>query len=194
MTLSVDELRDNVTKLRSEGLNTQQIADELSLSQTTIEWLSASQSEGGERPPADVRIGWRTIGVRPMRIDSVGMIFADVVVEELDDEVDTIVGISLNGILFANSIAEHLDLEVAIHRSVSEEVGGQLSNKYGNVGGKQVVIVDDVLSTGVTMRKAIESMREQGAEVKLCMVLVNKTTNDEVSGVPLRGLIRAVQV
>ena len=36
MTDSVDELRSKVEQYRSDGLNTQQIADEMSLSQTTI--------------------------------------------------------------------------------------------------------------------------------------------------------------
>ena len=37
MPLSVDELRGKVDAFRNKGLNTQQIADELSLSQTTIQ-------------------------------------------------------------------------------------------------------------------------------------------------------------
>jgi orotate phosphoribosyltransferase len=57
-----------------------------------------------------------------------------------------------------------------------------------------VVIVDDVLSSGTTMRNTISMMKEMGAEVKLCMVLVNKTTLNEIEEVPLRGIIRAVAV
>ena len=44
------------------------------------------------------------------------------------------------------------------------------------------------------MSKTIESLREAGANVVLCMVLVNKTVRNEVDGVPLRGLIRAAVV
>ena len=42
MQLSVDELRAKVEEFRSSGLSTQQIADELSLSHTTIQWLSTN--------------------------------------------------------------------------------------------------------------------------------------------------------
>ena len=56
MQLSVDELRGMVDEFRSSGLTTQQIADELSLSQTTIEWLSASDYEI-EAKPSDVKVG-----------------------------------------------------------------------------------------------------------------------------------------
>tara|TARA_B100000131_G_scaffold129548_1_gene126421 strand:- start:446 stop:1030 length:585 start_codon:yes stop_codon:yes gene_type:complete len=194
MSLSVDELRKTVANLKNEGLNSQQIADELSLSQDTIAWLSSSNE--GQEQPQDVRIGWRTIGVRPIRTEAMATIFADVLLEEVGEEgVDSIVGISLNGILFANEIAKFLDTEVSIHRNVDGGPGqGSLSNKYGQVNGKRIAIVDDVLSSGTTMRNTISMMREMGAEVALCMVLVNKTPLNEIEEVPLRGIIRAVAV
>ncbi len=191
MALSVEELRSKAAELRAKGLNTQQIADELSVSQTTVQWLS---SEGVESPPDDVRIGWRTIGARATRIEAIGLILADIIDEELAGKVDTIVGISLNGIAFAQSLAGHIDADFAIYRSVDEDGSGHLSNKYGNVAGRDVVVIDDVLSTGSTMRRTIEALRSEGANVCLCMVLVNKTERNEIEGVPLRGLIRAVNV
>jgi orotate phosphoribosyltransferase len=191
--MSIEELRGMAANLRKEGLNSQQIADELSLSQDTISWLLAGST--AEEKPRDVRIGWRTIGVRPQRVSAIGAIMADVVAEECGDGIDTIVGISINGVLFANEVANQLDCEVAIHRNVDGGPGkGSLSNKYGQVSGKRIVIVDDVISTGVTMRRTIDSMREAGAEVALCMVLVNKTVRNEVDEVPLRGIIRAAVV
>ena len=191
MALSIDELRSKVAEMTEQGLNTQQIADELSISQRTVIWLSTGASEAEH--PDDVQIGWRTIGARPNRINAIGAIMADVVLEELD-EVDTIVGISLNGILFANSIAEVLEVDVAIFRSVSEEGDGHLSNKYGNVAGRKVVVVDDVLSSGETMKRTIKTLQDGGAEVVLSIVMVNKTEENTVSGIPLRGLIRTVKV
>ena len=191
--MSIEQLRDMVSNLRKEGLNSQQIADELSLSQDTISWLIAESSNNDK--PQDVRIGWRTIGVRPQRIAAIGAIMADVAAEECGDSIDTIVGISINGVLFANEVASQLGCEVAIHRNVDGGPGkGSLSNKYGQVSGKRVAIVDDVLSTGVTMSRTIEAMREAGAEVALCMVLVNKTVRNEIDEVPLRGIIRAAVV
>ena len=191
--LSIEQLRDMVSNLRKDGLNSQQIADELSLSQDTISWLIADSSVNEK--PQDVRIGWRTIGVRPQRIAAIGAIMADVAGEDGGDLIDTVVGISINGVLFANEVASQLGCEVAIHRNVDGEAGqGSLSNKYGQVAGKRVAIVDDVLSTGVTMSKTIDALREAGAEISLCLVLVNKTVRNEIDEVPLRGIIRAAVV
>ena len=195
MALSVDELRSTVTGMRKAGLSTVQISDEMSLSQDTVMWLLSSTSEGANERPTDMRIGWRTIGVRPTRISAIGHIFADVALEECGNDIDTVVGVSLNGILFAHEISAELDCEISIYRSLNqEEIKGALSNKYGNVNGKKVMVVDDVLSTGTTMTQCIEHLRSNGAEVVLCAVLLNKTTLNEIEDVPLRGLIRAVMV
>ena len=191
MALSIDELRTKANDLRGNGLNTQQIADELSISQTTVDWLIGEGMV--EKPPDDIRIGWRTIGARATRIEAIGLILADITDEEGGD-LDTIVGISIYGIAFAQSLAGHIDADFAIFRSVDGDGAGHLSNKYGNVAGRNVAIIDDVLSTGSTMSKTIQSLRSQGANVSLCMVLVNKTERNEIDGVPLRGIIRAVKV
>ena len=194
MVLSIEELKVLASNLMKEGLNTQQIADELSLSQDTITWLLTGTGEDDR--PSDVRIGWRTLGVRPSRLSAVGSIMADVADEEVGyDNVDTVVGISINGIAFAYEAARVLESDMTVFRTSDEGSGsGSLSNKYGQVAGKRVVIIDDVLSSGMTMSKTINSIREAGGDVVLAIVLVNKTTRNEIDDVPLRGLIRAVAV
>ena len=193
MHLSVDELRSKVEEFRSSGLNTQQIADELSLSQTTVHWLSASDYEVDDKP-LDVKVGWRSIAVKGDRIEAVSYIFCDIIDEMVGDEVDTIVGVSINGIAFAQAISSTMDLEMAVVRSINEEVGGHLSEVYAGIDGKRVIIVDDVYSSGTTMKKTAADLNASGADVKMCMVLVNKSWDDDVDGVPLRALIRAATV
>ena len=193
MHLSVDELRSKVEQFRESGLNTQQIADELSLSQTTVQWLSASDYEVDEKP-LDVKVGWRSIAVKGERIEAVSYIFCDIIEEMVGDEVDTIVGVSINGIAFAQAISSTMDLEMSVVRSINEDVGGHLSQVYAGVEGKRVIIVDDVYSSGRTMSKTASDLSAAGAEVKMCMVLVNKSWDDDIDGVPLRALIRAATV
>ena len=193
MHLSVDELRDKVEDFRESGLTTQQNADELSLSQTTVQWLSASDYEVDDKP-LDVKVGWRSIAVKGDRIEAISYIMADIIEEMSGDEVDTIVGLSINGIAFAQSVSSLMGLELSIVRSISEEVSGHLSQVYANVEGKRVVIIDDVYSTGTTMRTTAAGLTAAGAEVTMCMVLVNKSWDDDVEDIPLRALVRAATV
>ena len=193
MTSSVDDLRTTVEEYRSKGLNTQQIADEMSLSQTTIKWLS-SGGIGSEDRPEDIRVGWRSIAVKSGRIEAISYVCCDIMEEEIGDEVDTIVGISINGIAFAQAIGGQMDLDIAISRSISDDGEGHISEVFADVEGKRCVVVDDVLSGGTTMSKTVSNLRAAGAEVKLCMVLANKSHRNHIEGVPLRGLVRVVTV
>ena len=179
MPLSIDELRRKVEEYHNKGLNGQQIADELSLSQTTIQWLSSSNVPMDEETPSDIRVGWRSVAVKAARVEAVSYVFCDIIEEEVGEEIDTMVG---------------MDLELAVSRSISESEAGHLSEVFANVSGKRVVVIDDVVSSGTTMRKTVQHLRESGAEVKLCLVLANKTEMNEIDGVPLRGLVRVVTV
>ena len=192
MQMSIEELRTQVESYRTEGLSTQQIADEMSLSQTTVLWLSSKEIV--EEQPKDIRVGWRSIAVKASRIEAASSIFCDIIEEECGDEIDVIVGISLNGIAFAQSIAGMMDLELSISRSISEEGDGHISDVFADVRNKNVVIVDDVISSGTTMKKTINNLKNMGSNVCLCIVLANKSTIDEIEGVPLRGLVRVVSV
>ena len=134
------------------------------------------------------------MAVKASRIEAISYIFADIIEEEIGDEIDTIVGISINGIPFAQAIAGQLDLDLAVSRSISEEEGAHISEIFASVSGKQVVVVDDVVSSGTTLKKTIKNLRDAGAEVKLCLVLANKSEANALEGVPLRGLVRVVTV
>ena len=132
MVLSIEELKALASNLMKEGLNTQQIADELSLSQDTITWLLSGTGDG-ERP-SDVRIGWRTLGVRPQRIAAVGSIMADVADEELGFEnIDTVVGISINGAATA-TMGMPVDVTITATSSISIYVTATASIVIANVG------------------------------------------------------------
>ena len=122
MVLSIEELKSLASNLMKEGLNTQQIADELSLSQDTITWLLSGTGDSDR--PTDVRIGWRTLGVRPQRIAAVGSIMADVADEEIGFEnIDTVVGVSINGIAFAYEVARGLESDMTVFRTTDEGEG-----------------------------------------------------------------------
>ena len=190
---SVEELAKRARELKERGLDTKEIATELHLSTTTVEWLLTRAIEEGPAPK-DVKIGWRSIGVYPYRISKIAEIMTDIVLEEMEKrqfDVDSVVGILINGIPFATFVAEELNVEMIIYRPHPKRKEGAFSSNYAHIEGKKVVIVDDVLSTGETIKKAIEDIRNAGGEPVLAVVLVNKTQWDEIEGVPLRALIRA---
>jgi len=188
--VEIEALREKARKLKDNGLTVYEIAAEMNIAEETVEWLLGKEEK--ERKGKDVKIGWRSIGVYPYRIGLVASSMADIILEEAENrdlDVDTIVGIAINGIPYATLIAEELGLELAIFRPHTEKVG-VFSSNYASVRDKSVVIVDDVIGSGKTMRKAITATKKEGGKPVLCVTLVNKRAQNDVDGVPLRALIR----
>lgn len=180
-------------ELKEKGLSDKEISTEMHLSLNTVLWLLSGEYKGKETPK-DVKIGWRSVGVYGSRIYYLAEIMSDIINEELYSrgiEPDTILGITINGIPFASFISEILGKEIAIFRPSPHKGEGSFSSNYASVTGKKVVIVDDVISTGETVSKAIEAVKRDGGEPVLVVVIVNKTDKDEILGIPIRGLIRA---
>ena len=150
----------------------------------TITWLLSGT--GDSERPSDVRIGWRTLGVRPQRIAAVGSIMADVADERPVSRTSTPLSAFPSTALLSllPRWPRILESDMTVFRTTDKGEGsGSLSNKYSQVAGKRVVIIDDVLSSGKTMSKTIQSIRTAGGEVSLAIVLVNKTTRNEVDDV-----------
>lgn len=194
---TVDDYAKRTLELKKKGLSDKEIADELHLSLDTVSWLLMKKKRKGKKkthPAADVRIGWRSIGVFPQRTRMLANIMADMAIEELGEQLaDTVVGIAINGVSLATFVGEVLDLEIAVYRNLRDDkMQGTISSNFAGLKGKRVIIVDDVYGTGDTMKGALKTIRKEGGKPVLCMVLVNKTDKDDAEKVRLRSLVRAV--
>ena len=191
----VNAIAKKALDYKEKGLSEKEIADELHLSPETVTWLLTRGVKGGE-PPKDVKIGWRSIGVYGNRIGFMAAAMSDIALEEMEKrqmDADAVIGVAINGIPLAALISEELGKELIIYRPSQERhgKGGAFSSNYASPQGKKVLIVDDVVSTGDTIKAAISDVHELGGTVVLAVGLVNKTALDELAGVPLRALIRA---
>jgi orotate phosphoribosyltransferase len=191
----IDELAKKALELRESGMNDKEIARELHLSENTIVWLLTRGVEKKSPPAVDVKIGWTSAGVFGHRIAFLANIFSDIIMEESETkefELDTIVGIAINGIPIAAHISDELGLEFALYRPPHNLEGpGSLASNFASVDGKSVVLVDDVIDSGETMSHAIEEIKKMGGTPQLALVLVNKTEMREICGIPLRSVISA---
>jgi orotate phosphoribosyltransferase len=192
----IDELVEMALEMRSKGLTDKDISDELSLSRDTVNWLLARKVKT-EKPPADILISWTLIGENSNRIEHISKILSDVIIEEMkiqNDEngPDGIVGIALNGIAFATYVGKELNRDLILYRPPAEKgKTGTFSSNFSPVEGKKVVLIDDVVDTGDTLKGAIKALKEIGAEPALAIVIISKLDIDNISGIPLRALITA---
>ena len=182
----VEALIKKALKLKEGGLTEHEIADELNISRETAAWLLSKGKD--KKPEGDIKIGWRSIGVYPNRISYISDALADIVLEECED-VDTVVGVAINGIPFATSLADKLGLEMAVFRPHHEK-SGAFSSNYASVKNKKVIIVDDVVGTGNTFKSTIKETKKDKGKPVLCLSVINKTAMNEIDDIKLRALIR----
>ncbi len=187
----IEILSDKALKYKESGLTDYEIADELNVSKETAVWLLSKRKE--KKPEGEVKIGWRSIGVFPARLGFIADAISDIILEESANrklELDTVAAIAINGIPYATYVADNLDLELAVFRPHYQK-SGAFSSNFASVAGKNVVIVDDVVGTGDTLKSAIKATKAEKGTPLLCCSLVNKRAMNDIAGVPLRALVRA---
>ena len=195
--MSIEKMSVKAKELKSKGHSTREICQEMHLSQATVEWLLAKQASDNftDNIPADVKVGWRTIGVSGTRIQAIAEIMADVILEEQENrqfELDMVAGLTNNGVPLATVISDILGLDFGMIRpSRSEGNETNYASNYAGLNNKNIVVVDDVVSTGSTATEAIDFVKKEGGTPVLAIVLINKKADDEINDVPLRALIRA---
>src|SRR3989304_3393117 len=158
----VNAIAKRALEYKERGLSEKEVAHQLPLSPETVTWLLTRGVKGGE-PPKDVKIGWRSLGVYGNRLGFVAAAMSDIALEEMEKrqiDADAILGIAINGIPLAALISEELGKELIIYRPSQGRhgKGGAFSSNYAAPQGKKVVIVDDVVSTGDTLRAAIKAV------------------------------------
>jgi len=206
---NVNDLIEKATELRNRGLRAGEIADELNISRETATWLlTRAKKEGGAAAaaaPKDIFIDWSAIGRSSSRLMLIATCIADMVEEvlnDLDTNVDVVVGVAMNGVPFASVVAYQYGVEMAVmhpgkHQAEEgkhQPVQPTMSENYADVKGKRCVIVDDVITTGSTMVEAIKLINDLGGETVAIAVMLDKRGADAIDTVPVRSLIRIGRV
>ncbi len=189
-------------ELRQHGFTTGEIADELNVSMDTARWLTLQKTtEEKADAPVDFAINWKSIGGNSTRLSYVSGALSDMALAHGD--ADTIVGIAVSGVPFATVMADFiedmtgLDTSLAIfhpnkHRKDADSTDdeGAISTNFGSVEGKKVVIVDDVITSGKTVKEVIHTVKDLGGEPTCVTVLIDKAGLSEIEGIPIESLIK----
>lgn len=200
--MASNELVRRTQELKSKGLSTYEIADELKVQPDTVVWLLLKGKERAARPPPhDVFVDWSSLGSHGKRMSAIAAALGDLSRECVRagefDEPDVIVAIEGSGMVLGVAIAKELDKPFAAvrpHRKAHKKLPGLVNPSFHKVAGKRVVIVDAVLRAGETHRAAIQTLRKARGKPVGILVLVNKSGKTKIDGVPLKSLIQILPV
>lgn len=192
-----EELIQKAYELRSRGFTTGEIADELNVSKDTARWLilqvtGKKMETETQKAPVDFAIDWKNLGSSSARMMNVSAAMADLALEYGDVEV--VVGITVSGVPFATMMAEIIGADITVFHPIKhrkeEDAKGAISSNFASVEGKNVVIVDDVITSGKTITEAISVLNDLGANPLGVVVLIDKKGISEIGNIPVESLIR----
>jgi orotate phosphoribosyltransferase len=111
------------------------------------------------------------------------------------EEPDVVVGPTTGGVLLAFETARHLEnlLGHPVRGLFAEPVDGggrELRRGFRIGAAERVVLVDDILTTGESIRETVAAVRAAGGEPRAAAVLVDRSAGAADVGVPLRSLAR----
>ena len=195
--MKLESLIEKAKKLKEKGLTTGEIADELNVSVETALWLL---TRAKDITPSDIYVDWRGIS-KPSRMRYIALALADMIAEYTGKDIDIVVGVATSGIPLASMVAEELKADLSVYypkklkwESDERHRGGVFSENYASVDGKRCVIVDDIISTGRTVKEVAESIENRDGKVLCAAVVVNKLGVDEIETIPILSMFKITRI
>jgi HTH-type transcriptional regulator, activator of D-glucose/D-fructose catabolism len=201
----VADLIKKAREMKDKGCSTGEIADELNISRETALWLVTHGIKERETMPKDIYIDWSAVGSNSNTLAFLSLALGELVKETVDENdlppPDVIAGIAISGIPIATVIAEEMNASLAVIRpkkhqwepgekgEKDENDTGFLLSNFSEVKGKNVVIVDDIATTGTTIKEAIDLLEGLGATPIAAVVLIDKKGIRNIRDMPVKALI-----
>eukprot|EP01037_Dinobryon_pediforme_P019770 gene19770-20244_t len=99
--------------------------------------------------------------------------------------IDYVVGPALGGIIPAYETARHLHVPAIW---VEREAGEMRLRRFEIAAGARVVVVEDIISTGLSSRETIAALQKLGAEVLAVACLIDRSDGEADAGAPVISL------
>lgn len=106
-----------------------------------------------------------------------------------DKQIAVVIGPTTGGGLLAQEVARQLGVRCMIAEPAAQG-GRELRRGFVLHSGERVLVVDDVLTTGLSLRETLEALRAYGPEILGVEVLIDRSNSEagKQFGVPCRAL------
>lgn len=99
--------------------------------------------------------------------------------------IEAVVGPTTGGVILAYEVARQLGLRGMIAERNEDGPGRSVGRDFHIAPGERVLVVDDVLTTGGSVRETLQAVRDAGGEPVAVAVMVDRSRGAVDFGVPL---------
>ncbi|HET9429051.1 MAG TPA: orotate phosphoribosyltransferase [Allosphingosinicella sp.] len=128
--------------------------------------------------------------MNPMRASNLASTLAGKLPRELRGQIEVVVSPAMGGIIIGHEMGRALGVEAMF---VERPTGAfELRRGFRLDPGQKVLMVEDVVTTGLSSREAIAAIAEAGGEVIAAAALVDRSGGEADLGVPFFPLVSFV--
>ena len=126
----------------------------------------------------------------PMRAARLASTLASTLPREIRSQVEVVVSPAMGGVIFGHEMGRSLGVEAMF---VERPTGTfELRRGFRLDPGQKVMIVEDVVTTGLSSREAIAAIEKAGGEVIAAAALVDRSGGEADLGIPFFPLVSVV--
>jgi orotate phosphoribosyltransferase len=112
---------------------------------------------------------------------------AQAMCELIPEDVDALAGLEMGGIPIATILSQLTGLPVLFVRKTAKEYGTCKLAEGGEVAGRTLVIIEDVVTSGGQIRESAKALRELGANIVRVVCVIDRESGG-VENLALDGL------
>ena len=123
----------------------------------------------------------------PQRAARLASALSDKLPDELRAAIDTVVSPAMGGIIIGHEMGRALGKEAMFLERPDGTFG--FRRGFGLKAGEKVIVVEDVVTTGLSSKEAMKAVEEAGGEVLALVSIANRTGGDVTFDVPYHALV-----
>ena len=124
----------------------------------------------------------------PMRASRLASALCATLPRELRSQIDLVVSPAMGGVIIGHEMGRALGVEAVFLERPTGRF--ELRRGFAVTPGQKVLLVEDVVTTGLSSGEAIEAVREAGGEVVAAAALVDRSAGAAELGVPFFPLVQ----
>lgn len=136
---------------------------------------------------ADTYLNKSIVSMYPAPTEKLCRALAEKIRDEFGDTPTAVISPAMGAIIFGYETARHLDLPFMFLERVEGEFA--LRRGFGVEPGQKVVVVEDIVSTGLSSRESLAAIRAAGAEPLALACLIDRSGGKAELDVPMLPLV-----